>query len=60
MRREVEIAVGVFMLAGVLALGYLSIRLGQVDLSAPAVRRRRLPDGRRLKTGSVVEIAGSG
>ena len=32
MRREVEIAVGVFMLAVLLALGYLSIRLGQVDL----------------------------
>jgi phospholipid/cholesterol/gamma-HCH transport system substrate-binding protein len=60
MRREVEIAVGVFMLAGLLALGYLSIRLGQVDLFGArgytVVADFSTVGG--LKSGSVVEIAG--
>jgi phospholipid/cholesterol/gamma-HCH transport system substrate-binding protein len=60
MRREVEIAVGVFMLAGVLALGYLSIRLGQVDLFGARGYNvvADFPTVGGLKTGSVVEIAG--
>jgi phospholipid/cholesterol/gamma-HCH transport system substrate-binding protein len=60
MRREVEIAVGVFMLAGVLALGYLSIRLGQVDLFGARGYNviADFPTVGGLKSGSVVEIAG--
>jgi phospholipid/cholesterol/gamma-HCH transport system substrate-binding protein len=60
MRREVEIAVGVFMLAGLLALGYLSIRLGQVDLFGARgyTVLADFPTVGGLKTGSVVEIAG--
>jgi phospholipid/cholesterol/gamma-HCH transport system substrate-binding protein len=60
MRREVEIAVGVFMLAGLLALGYLSIRLGQVDLFGARGYDvyADFPTVGGLKTGSVVEIAG--
>jgi phospholipid/cholesterol/gamma-HCH transport system substrate-binding protein len=60
MRREVEIAVGVFMLAGVLALGYLSIRLGQVDLFGAKAYTvfADFPTVGGLKTGSTVEIAG--
>ena len=60
MRREVEIAVGVFMLAGLLALGYLSIRLGQVDLFGARGYDvyADFPSVGGLKAGSVVEIAG--
>src|SRR5262245_3739426 len=60
MRREVEIAVGVFMLAGILALGYLSIRLGQVDLFGARAYTviADFPTVGGLKTGSTVEIAG--
>jgi phospholipid/cholesterol/gamma-HCH transport system substrate-binding protein len=60
MRREVEIAVGVFMLAGLLALGYLSIRLGQVDLFGAKAYTvfADFPTVGGLKTGSTVEIAG--
>jgi phospholipid/cholesterol/gamma-HCH transport system substrate-binding protein len=60
MRREVEIAVGVFMLAGLLALGYLSIRLGQVDLFGARAYTvfADFPTVGGLKSGSVVEIAG--
>jgi phospholipid/cholesterol/gamma-HCH transport system substrate-binding protein len=60
MRREVEIAVGVFMLAGLLALGYLSIRLGQVDLFGARAYTvvADFPTVGGLKTGSTVEIAG--
>jgi phospholipid/cholesterol/gamma-HCH transport system substrate-binding protein len=60
MRREVEIAVGVFMLAGLLALGYLSIRLGQVDLFGARGYTvvADFPTVGGLKSGSVVEIAG--
>jgi phospholipid/cholesterol/gamma-HCH transport system substrate-binding protein len=60
MRREVEIAVGVFMLAGLLALGYLSIRLGQVDLFGARAYTvfADFPTVGGLKSGSTVEIAG--
>lgn len=60
MRRGVEIGVGLFMLVGLVALAYLSVRLGQVDLFG--VRGYTVyadfPTVGGLKSGAVVEIAG--
>lgn len=60
MGRGVEVAVGLFMLAGILALGYLSIRLGQVDLFGAKGYTvfADFPTVGGLKSGSTVEIAG--
>jgi phospholipid/cholesterol/gamma-HCH transport system substrate-binding protein len=60
MGRGVEIAVGLFMLAGVLALGYLSIRLGQVEFFGARgyTVYADFPTVGGLKSGSSVEIAG--
>lgn len=60
MRRGIEIGVGLFMLVGLFALAYLSIRLGQVDVFG--VRGYTIyadfPTVGGLKSGSAVEIAG--
>jgi phospholipid/cholesterol/gamma-HCH transport system substrate-binding protein len=60
MRRGVEIGVGLFMLVGLVALAYLSVRLGQVDIFG--VRGYTVyadfPTVGGLKSGAVVEIAG--
>jgi phospholipid/cholesterol/gamma-HCH transport system substrate-binding protein len=58
--RRIEIAVGVFMLAGLLALGYLSVRLGQVDLIGARGYTvfADFPTVGGLKSGASVEIAG--
>jgi phospholipid/cholesterol/gamma-HCH transport system substrate-binding protein len=60
MRREIEIGVGLFMLVGILALAYLSVRLGQVDLfgSRGYVVYADFPTVGGLKSGATVEIAG--
>ena len=60
MGRGVEVAVGLFMLAGILALGYLSIRLGQVDLFGAKGYTvfADFPTVGGLKSGASVEIAG--
>jgi phospholipid/cholesterol/gamma-HCH transport system substrate-binding protein len=60
MGRGIEVAVGLFMLAGILALGYLSIRLGQVDLFGAKAYTvfADFPTVGGLKTGATVEIAG--
>jgi phospholipid/cholesterol/gamma-HCH transport system substrate-binding protein len=60
MRREIEIGVGLFMLVGVFALAYLSIRLGQVDLFGVQgyTVYADFPTVGGLKGGSIVEIAG--
>jgi len=60
MQRRVEIGVGLFMLAGVLALGYLSVRLGQVDVFGTRgyVVYADFPTVGGLKAGAGVEIAG--
>jgi phospholipid/cholesterol/gamma-HCH transport system substrate-binding protein len=60
MRREIEIGVGLFMLVGVLALAYLSVRLGQVDLFGTRgyTVYADFPTVGGLKTGASVEIAG--
>lgn len=60
MSRRVEIAVGLFMLVGTLAMGYLSVRLGQVDLFGARgyVVYADFPTVGGLKDGASVEIAG--
>ncbi len=60
MGRGVEVAVGLFMLTGILALGYLSIRLGQVDLFGARgyTVYADFPTVGGLKSGATVEIAG--
>jgi phospholipid/cholesterol/gamma-HCH transport system substrate-binding protein len=60
MRREIEIGVGLFMLVGILALAYLSVRLGQVDLFGTRgyMVYADFPTVGGLKSGAIVEIAG--
>ena len=60
MRREIEIGVGLFMLVGIFALAYLSVRLGQVDIFGAQgyTVYADFPTVGGLKTGSTVEIAG--
>jgi phospholipid/cholesterol/gamma-HCH transport system substrate-binding protein len=59
-RSRVNIAVGIFVILGIVALGYLSIQLGQVSF----LRGRGyavtvdFPSVGGLKSGSAVEIAG--
>jgi len=59
-RSALDVAVGVFLLVGILALGWLSMRLGRVELfSAPGyVVVADFPSVGGLKAGSAVEIAG--
>ena len=59
-RTRVNIAVGIFVILGILALGYLSISLGQVSLltATPTPVTVDFPSVGGLKTGSTVEIAG--
>jgi phospholipid/cholesterol/gamma-HCH transport system substrate-binding protein len=60
MRREIEIGVGLFMLVGIFALAYLSVRLGQVDLFGANHYTvfADFPTVGGLKSGASVEIAG--
>lgn len=57
---DVELAVGLFLLIGILALGYISIKLGRLEViggTGYTVYAEFEKVG-GLKTGSVVEIAG--
>lgn len=58
--RGVEIAVGLFVLAGLIALGYLSIRLGGVDFfdTANYAVTARFTSVSGLTEGASVEMAG--
>jgi len=61
MRRSVlELGVGAFVIIGVLALGYLSIKLGRVELLGGRgyFVTADFPSVGGLKPGSTVEIAG--
>lgn len=60
MERRVEISVGLFMLVGILGMGYLSVRLGQVELFGARgyVVHADFPTVGGLKDGATVEIAG--
>jgi phospholipid/cholesterol/gamma-HCH transport system substrate-binding protein len=59
-RTRVNIAVGLFVVVGILALGYLSIKLGKVSFLGGSgyVVTVDFPSVGGLKTGSTVEIAG--
>ena len=59
-RSALDIAVGVFLILGILALGWLSIRLGKVELwgGGNYVVTADFPSAGGLKTGSSIEIAG--
>ncbi len=59
-RTKVNVAVGLFLVIGILALGYLSIRLGRVSFlgSAGYLVSVDFPAVGGLKAGSSVEIAG--
>ena len=59
-RTRVNIAVGVFLILGIFALGYLSVKLGKVSLfgSGGYVVTVEFPSVGGLRTGSSVEIAG--
>jgi phospholipid/cholesterol/gamma-HCH transport system substrate-binding protein len=60
MDRRVNIAVGLFMVVGILALGYLSIKLGRVSFLGASGYPVTVdfPSVGGLKSGSTVEIAG--
>jgi len=59
-RYSLEVSVGIFVLAGVLALGYLSIKLGKLEVigSSGYEISAEFSDIGGLKVGSTVEIAG--
>jgi phospholipid/cholesterol/gamma-HCH transport system substrate-binding protein len=56
----VNVAVGIFLVLGMLALGYLSIKLGRVSLFGPRgyLVSANFPTSAGLKVGANVEIAG--
>ena len=60
MEQRGNIAVGIFLVLGILALGYLSVKLGRVSfLGNPGYRITvDFPSVGGLKAGSSVEIAG--
>ena len=59
-RTKVNVAVGMFLVVGILALGYLSIRLGRVSFLGGTgyLVTADFPSVGGLKAGSGVEIAG--
>jgi len=59
-RTRVNIAVGIFVILGIAALGYLSVQLGQVSFlgSRGYAVTVDFPSVGGLKAGSAVEIAG--
>src|SRR5438477_13038299 len=59
-RTKVNVAVGLFLVLGILALGYLSIRLGKVSFLGGSgyLVSADFPSVGGLKAGSSVEIAG--
>lgn len=59
-RENLEIAVGIFVLIGILALGYLSFRLGKIDMFQTGYYTvyAEFDKVGGIKKGSVVEIAG--
>jgi phospholipid/cholesterol/gamma-HCH transport system substrate-binding protein len=59
-RARVNVAVGLFVLIGILALGYLSVKLGRVSFLGGGgyMITADFPSVGGLKSGSTVEIAG--
>jgi phospholipid/cholesterol/gamma-HCH transport system substrate-binding protein len=60
MDRRVNVAVGLFLVIGIVALGYLSVKLGRVSFLGGSgyVVTVDFPSVGGLKAGSAVEIAG--
>ena len=60
MERRVHLAVGVFLVLGILALGYMSVKLGRVSFLGGGgyIVLVDFPSVGGLKPGSTVEIAG--
>ena len=59
-KSKLEIVVGVFVLVGILCLGYLSIKLGKLEMIGGDVYEvdAQFNSASGLKPGSAVEIAG--
>ena len=59
-RSTLELGVGIFVLIGLLALGWMSVKLGRVDFlgSKGYVVNAEFPTVGGLKVGSTIEIAG--
>ena len=59
-RSALNLAVGVFVLLGILALGWLSVRLGKIDFfgGESYTVTADFPTTAGLKSGSSIEIAG--
>jgi len=59
-KTKLEIVVGVFVLVGVLCLGYLSIKLGKLEMVGGDVYEveAQFNSASGLKPGSTIEIAG--
>jgi phospholipid/cholesterol/gamma-HCH transport system substrate-binding protein len=59
-RFDLELAVGIFLLIGIAALGYLSIKLGKMEVlgNEGYTVHAEFVDAGGIKAGSVVEIAG--
>lgn len=59
-RAELELVVGIFMLVGILCLGYLSIKLGKMELLGSDTYRvaAEFATVSGLKEGASVELAG--
>ena len=57
---DLELATGVFLILGLLALGYLSVKLARMEVVGQGgyTLYARFSSVEGLKTGSVVEIAG--
>jgi len=57
---DLELAVGLFVVAGIICLGYLSIKLGRMEIlgSKGYDIEAIFSDSGGLKTGSIVSIAG--
>jgi phospholipid/cholesterol/gamma-HCH transport system substrate-binding protein len=60
MGRRMELGVGLFMVVGIVALAYLSVNLGRVDIMGQRgyVVYADFPSVGGLKSGAAVEIAG--
>jgi phospholipid/cholesterol/gamma-HCH transport system substrate-binding protein len=61
-KTKLELIVGVFVLVGIICLGYLSIKLGKLELISGDVYEVEAPfnSASGLKPGAAVEIAGVG
>jgi len=59
-RTRVNVAVGIFLVLGIVALAYLSIKLGRVSFLGPSgyAVTADFPSSAGLKVGANVEIAG--